>query len=104
MDRRETRLAYSTGGEKETDEEPAPERTGARRLSVGLEKRPSDRVVTLLRGLPPGEEKAIARALKTSLSTGGTIKGSTLELQGDHREGVEAWLRSHLKKRPGGKR
>ena len=47
-------------------------------------------------GLPPGQEKKVAAALKSTLSTGGTIKGSTLELQGDHREKVQAWLKANV--------
>jgi translation initiation factor 1 (eIF-1/SUI1) len=88
---RTTRLVYSTGGEKEPESAPE-EHPRARRVSVSLERRPSGRVVTLVKGLPAHETKDAAAALKTLLSTGGTVKAATLELQGDHQKRVSEWL------------
>jgi translation initiation factor 1 len=107
MKERLTRLAYSSGGEKEEAARVAPPPGGARagRLSVNLEKRPSNRVVTLVRGLPGGPAfvRSVARALKTACATGGSVDGNTLELQGDHRERVEEWLRRNGLRRTGGR-
>lgn len=40
------------------------------------------------------ELAALAAKLKASLGTGGTAKDGAIELQGDHRERVVAWLRA----------
>lgn len=91
----ETRLIYSTGRppEKAAAEPPAKTRTDAIRLR--LDRRASGRVVTLITGLPgtPAEVAALARALKRDCGAGGTVKNGALELQGDHRDRVEATLR-----------
>ena len=44
--------------------------------------------VTLIDGfqLPPAELKQLAKTLKQRCSTGGTIKDSCIEIQGDHRD------------------
>ncbi len=54
------------------------------------------KVVTVIRGLPdrgPALE-ARAAALKRLCGAGGTVKGSAIEIQGDHRERVAEWLRA----------
>jgi translation initiation factor 1 len=100
-----TRLAYSTGGEKEAKLvlPQAASKTGVR---LRLERRASDRVVTTISGLPGGaaEVAALARALKSACGAGGTVKAGVVELQGDHRETVEAFLaaRGLKSKRAGG--
>ena len=76
------------------------------RIRVRLDRRASDRVVTVVTGLPgsPAELGALAKALKSACGTGGTVKAGVLELQGDHRERVEAALsaRGLRSKRSGG--
>jgi translation initiation factor 1 len=63
-------------------------------------------VVTLISGLPGGKAEVteLARGLKAACGTGGTVKDGVLELQGDHRERVEAALaaRGLRSKRSGG--
>ena len=63
-------------------------------------------MVTLVTGLPGAEQEKVdlARALKSACGTGGTVKSGVLELQGDHREAVEAALHSRgiKSKRAGG--
>jgi translation initiation factor 1 len=104
-----SRLVYSTGGDVEPKrreaaaaEPPAP---GGIRLRV--ERRGSDRLVTLVTGLPgtPDEIAALAKSLKSACSTGGTFKDGVLELQGDHCERVERQLaaRGLKSKRSGGR-
>ncbi len=108
-----SRLVYSTeGGKAETkpQEKPRVTRKGAPPSGPGirirLERRASDRVVTLVTGLPGSEQDkaALARALKSACGTGGTVKAGILELQGDHRDAVEAALgaRGLKSKRAGG--
>lgn len=110
------RLAYSTGGETP----PEPSKSGRPRARTGpaarsasspgirlrLERRPSDRVVTSISGLPgrPADLAAFARALKSACGTGGTVKEGVIELQGDQRGTVEAFLaaRGLKAKRAGG--
>jgi translation initiation factor 1 len=108
------RLVYSTGGEepdaKPKEKLPVTRKGGAPSSGPGirirLDRRASDRVVTLVTGLPGSErDKAdLARELKSACGTGGTVKGGVLELQGDHREAVEAALaaRGLKSKRAGG--
>ncbi len=91
-----SRLAYSTGGpppaERPRPTPPTPARPAAPKgggLRLRLEKRPGNRVVTLLTGLSDGE---LARELKAACHTGGTFRDDTLELQGDHRDRLEELL------------
>ncbi len=46
--------------------------------------------VTVVLGLalPPDELKTLARRLKRVCGSGGTVKGDTIEIQGDHRDRV----------------
>jgi translation initiation factor 1 len=90
---RETRLAYSTGGETEPRAEEDAVRPSAG-IRLRLDRRASGRVVTVVTGLPgdPGEVADLAKALKAAAGAGGTVKGGALELQGDHRERVERAL------------
>ncbi len=51
------------------------------------------KVVTVIDGLPAGETLIVLAAeLKRMLGTGGTVKGESLEIQGDHRDRLAAWL------------
>lgn len=102
---RDTRLAYSTGGER--DKEPATEAVpppGTAGIRLRLERRASSRVVTVVTGLPKGQAATLAPALKAACGAGGTFKDGVLELQGDHRSRVEEELRSRglPSKRAGG--
>lgn len=105
--RRDTRLVYSTGGEREA---PAPEATPSAARTAGirlrLDRRASGRVVTVVTGLPgtPPQVSVLARELKVACGAGGTVKDGALELQGDHRERVERALRARglASKRSGG--
>lgn len=93
---RDTRLAYSTAGESEPEPAegaPAPRPAGIR---IGLDRRATGRVVTVVTGLPGRAEEvaALARALRIACGTGGTVKDGALELQGDHRARIEDALRA----------
>jgi translation initiation factor 1 len=104
-----TRLAYSTGGEAPRAAEPARKErgpTGGGGIRLRLDRRASGRVVTVVTGLPGGAAQvaALARELKSACGAGGTVKGGALELQGDHRDAVEAALAARRlpSKRSGG--
>ena len=60
----------------------------------------------MVSGLPGSSQEItdLARALKAACGAGGTTKGGVLELQGDHRDKVEAALsaRGLRSKRAGG--
>jgi translation initiation factor 1 len=92
--RDDTRLVYSTGGM------PTPARPGAAapvaagKIRIRLDRRASNRLVTVITGLPGSEAEiaALARSLKLACGTGGTLKDGALELQGDHRDKVESVL------------
>ena len=62
--------------------------------------------VTVITGIPlDGDElKALAKELKNRCGSGGTVKDGTIEIQGDHRDGVLAELarRGFTAKRAGG--
>ncbi|SRR5579883_2935401 len=75
-------------------------------LKMRREKRGGGREIVILEGFPKGgfDLDALARDLKRRLGTGGAVKGFTIELQGDHRDALEAALREHgfRTKRAGG--
>ncbi|MBD3240498.1 MAG: translation initiation factor Sui1 [Chitinivibrionales bacterium] len=62
--------------------------------------------VTVITGLPlAGDElAALARELKKRCGTGGTVRGNTIEIQGEHRDTLVAELtrRGYTAKRSGG--
>jgi translation initiation factor 1 len=104
-----TRLAYSTEGQVPRKKTPAAAQgpsasTGGIRLR--LDRRASGRVVTVVTGLPgtPAQLATLARDLRAACGAGGTVKDKAVELQGDHRDRVEAFLaeRSLKSKRAGG--
>jgi translation initiation factor 1 len=90
----ESRLAYSTGGEREPEPKSPRSAPSGRGIRIQLERRASDRVVTLVTGLPgtAAELARLLRALKSACGAGGTVKRAVLELQGDHRAAAEAFL------------
>ena len=93
----ETRLVYSTEGPLPSPEaSPKHDRTpaGARGITLRLERRKSQRLVTVVGGLPgtASEVAALARELRSSCGAGGTVKDRTVEIQGDQRSRVESVL------------
>jgi translation initiation factor 1 len=104
----ETRLVYSTGGDVAKEAAPKAAAAKAERggIKLRLERRASNRLVTIVTGLPgaSGEVAALAKALKAACGAGGAVKGTSLELQGDQRDRVEAALaaRGLRSKRAGG--
>jgi translation initiation factor 1 len=50
------------------------------------------KTVTLVTGLPARDVDTVAKGLKRLCGTGGTAKGGVVEIQGDHRERIVAYL------------
>ncbi len=88
---------------------PAPKRTPAGDGIVRIRREIGGRrgkTVTTIHGvrLPPVKLDELARDLKRRCGVGGAVKDGVVELQGDHRDVVEAWLveRGYVVKRAGG--
>jgi len=109
-ERPKARLVYSTG----TGRVPEPARTQkpevprgdgivrVRRETSGRRGKP----VTVIDGLPlaPDAVAALTAELKRLLGAGGTVRGTTIEIQGDHRDRAIGLLteRGFRVKRAGG--
>ena len=69
------------------------------RITVTTEKRRFGKITTIISGF--GKEvniKELAKNLKNELACGGTVKDTTIELQGDHRKKIkEALMRLGFK-------
>jgi translation initiation factor 1 len=70
------------------------ERTRKGGFPVFLEKRPNGKNVTVIRNIS-GDLDALVVRLKKLCGAGGTVREGAVELQGDHREKVEAFLREN---------
>jgi translation initiation factor 1 len=107
---RNARLVYTTeGGEVKPprdDGASRPSPAGGKGIRIRLDRRASGRVVTLVCGVPgaAAEVAALARDLRAACGSGGTVREDTIELQGDHRDKIEAALaaRGLRSKRAGG--
>jgi translation initiation factor 1 len=107
---RNARLVYTTDGgavkPPRDDRASAPSPAGGKGIRIRLDRRASGRVVTLVSGVPgaPAEVAALARDLRAACGSGGTVREDTIELQGDHRDKIEAALaaRGLRSKRAGG--
>lgn len=60
------------------------------RIRIKVEKRRYGKLITVISGISSKEInlKDIAKKLKSKFACGGTIKGNTIELQGDHKKKV----------------
>ena len=74
----------------------APAGDGVARLALDTKGR-GGKGVTVVRGLPldAAALAALGKQLRTACGAGGTVKDGTLEIQGDHRDTVEAALVKH---------
>ena len=63
------------------------------RIKVEAVKKKFGKLATLVTGIGDGVDiKEIAKALKTELACGGTVKNNAIELQGDHRKRIKPVL------------
>lgn len=103
-----SRLVYSTGGERQALEKLAtkPAAAHGRGVRLRLDRRASDRLVTLVSGLlgTPEQLSRLLKQLKSACGAGGTLKDGVVALQGDQREKLESFLsaRGIPSKRAGG--
>jgi translation initiation factor 1 len=90
----DSRLVYSTGGPVAPTPPEKSVPPAGKGIRIRLERRASGRVVTVVTGVPgrPGDVEALGRELRAGCGTGGTTRDETIELQGDHRNKVEAVL------------
>jgi len=83
------------------DHNPAPswsvEKTRKGGWPVRFEKRAGNKAVTIIDRVS-GDAKTLLTALKKHCGAGGTIREGSIELQGDHREKVQAFLDGATKK------
>ncbi|MBI2900056.1 MAG: translation initiation factor [Planctomycetes bacterium] len=74
-------------------------------IKMRREKRGGGREIVILEGFHADVRlDDLARELKKRCGTGGTVKGPTIEIQGDHRDAIAAFLleRGFRSKRAGG--
>ena len=92
-----SRLVYSTDQGRikpESDRQAAPD-TGDGRVRIRREtKGRNGKGVTTVSGIPLAavELKVLAKKLKQLCGTGGSVKDGVIELQGDHRDTLQAAL------------
>jgi len=113
MDDKYTRLVYSTNTaiprkEKTGIQQSGPElRPGQQRVTVRLDRKGrGGKSVTVIEGLQLQEkqQEMLLKRLKSGLGTGGTVRDSALEIQGDHRDALISTLEKmgYRSKRSGG--
>ena len=64
-------------------------------IRIGLDRKGrSGKSVTVIEGLrmPQDKQEVLLKQLKTMLGTGGTVKDTSLEIQGDHRDALMEML------------
>ncbi|MFA5258582.1 MAG: stress response translation initiation inhibitor YciH [Candidatus Pacearchaeota archaeon] len=62
------------------------------RIQVQTEKKRFGKIITIVSGFQGVDLKTIAKNLKQELACGGTVKNSTVELQGDHSKSIRKVL------------
>lgn len=67
------------------------QRTRKGGFPVFLEKRPNGKTVTVIRNLS-GDLEGLLSVLKRQCGAGGAVRDGAIEIQGDHRRRVEAFL------------
>ena len=93
MPEEKTKLVYSTGKVISRKERPVEDSVkptlnpSPQKVIVRLDrKRRGGKSVTVIEGLliPIKDREALLKRLKAGLGAGGTVKGSSVEIQGDH--------------------
>lgn len=71
------------------------EKTRKGGYNLAIEKRSGGKVVTVIRGIDRGAEELLG-ALKKLCGAGGALREEGIEIQGDHRDRVERFLKERL--------
>ncbi len=79
----------------------APPRDGVVRVSRTSSGR-RGKTVTLVTGVPPADQTALAAELKRLCGSGGAVKDGVVEIQGDHRAKVIAHLEGRYRVKAAG--
>ncbi len=87
---RNSRLVYTTDAGRIKETPPAPSADpGGGIVRIGREsKGRGGKTVSIVRGIPGQNLTSVAHTLKSACATGGAVKNSTIEIQGDHRERI----------------
>ena len=80
---------------KELGDECSVKKTRKGNFHVSLKKMPGNRVLTIIHNIV-GDGTALLKELKKSCGAGGKLRGDTIELQGDHRQAVQALLEKKM--------
>jgi translation initiation factor 1 len=102
-----SRRVYSTDGGR-VEEPRARDRAGGGPPGDGIVRvsRTSSgrrgKTVTLVTGLPPADLRPVASELKRLCGSGGSVKGGTVEIQGDHRARIVEHLAGRYRVRAAG--
>lgn len=89
-----SRLVYSTdsGRIKESKQQAVESKTdGIIRVQRETKGR-GGKAVCVITGIPSEKLKQSCKLLKSRCATGGAVKGSSIEIQGDHREKIKTLL------------
>jgi translation initiation factor 1 len=96
MPNKESRLVYSTETgriKQQSEPQPSLQTDGIIRIRRETKGRKGKGVTTLSGfDLDADKLKALAKQLKKTCSTGGTVKDGIIEIQGDHRETLKQQL------------
>jgi translation initiation factor 1 len=113
MTEKNTKLVYSTDkavprkGNRDVKEFPVALQPSQQKVTVRLDRKGrGGKSVTVIEGLliPETQREALLKQLKSGLGTGGAVRDSALEIQGDHRDALIATLEKmgYRPKRSGG--
>ncbi|MCE6989099.1 translation initiation factor [Dyadobacter sp. CY323] len=102
-------IVYSTNPDFEfdsSDDEPETLTPSQQDLRIWLDRKGGGKVITLVKGFTGTNTdlEALGKQLKSLCGTGGTVKDREVQIQGDHRDKVIAWLvsKNYKAKKAGG--
>jgi translation initiation factor 1 len=93
---------YNNSGDEEIETLPAAQQD----LRIWLDRKGGGKVITIVKGFigKSADLDALGKQLKATCGSGGTVKDEEIQIQGDHREKVIAWLlsKNYKAKKAGG--
>ncbi|TLV00078.1 translation initiation factor [Dyadobacter luticola] len=102
-------IIYSTNPEFEFNDSDDEEETltpAQQDLRVWLDRKGGGKVITVIKGYTgkTTDLEALGKQLKALCGSGGTVKDREIQIQGDHRDKVIAWLvsKNYKAKKAGG--